>query len=609
MNIISLTGVAKTLADTPLFENVTLGIDAGERIGFVGRNGCGKSTFLKVLQGDLEPDRGSVARNRVLKISTAEQRPVVAPAMKLDEFLFQDRETLKSAGAETVAAVVNTYRSYCRELGMADPEACMGTFSGGMIRKAVLARCLAFGAGFLTLDEPTNHLDLDTIEWLESLLRGASFGFLLVTHDRRFLDAVCTSIMEIERRQVLKYPGNYSEYVARKAERAELQDRTEQRRNSVLRGELEWLKRGPRARAGKDKSRKSRIQDLLDAGVQKEISLQQFSSSHRRLGTKVLELQGIRKSYDGVEVIHPFSYSFRRGERIGVIGPNGSGKTTFLNLLAGRAEPDGGRAVKGETTSFAYFEQTAAALDLSITVLEFMTGHAERIRLTNGTTVSAEQFLERFLFPRDMHQLSLGRLSGGELRRLVLARLLAEAPNFLLLDEPTNDLDLDTIRLLEQYLEDFPGCILVVSHDRALLDRLTDYLFVFDGKGGIRGFTGRYDEYRELQAEEAEGAGGATAQSSPAPQQRDTSPRPAASRRASRDGKAGLTYKERREYEGLPDEIARLESEHRELERGFQEAAADPMKRARNHKRYEELSRLIEAGLARWEELAARAGE
>ena len=598
MNIISLTGVTKTLADTPLFENVTLGIDAGERIGFVGRNGCGKSTFLRVLQGDLEPDRGRVARNRSLKVSTAEQRPVFAPTTKLDEFLFQERDGLVSTDSEAAAAVVNTYRSYCRELGMEDPEARMGTFSGGMVRKAVLARCLAFGAGFLTLDEPTNHLDLDTIEWLESLLRGASFGFLLVTHDRRFLDAVCTSIMEIESRQVLKYPGNYTEYLVRKTERAELQDRTEQRRNSVLRGELEWLKRGPRARTGKDKSRKSRIQDLRDAGVQKEISLQQFSSSHRRLGTKVLELQGIRKSYGGVEVIRPFSYSFRRGERIGLIGPNGSGKTTFLNLLAGRVSPDGGSAVKGETTSFAYFEQTAAALDLSITVLEFMTGHAERIMLASGTTVTAEQFLEKFLFPRGMHQLSLRRLSGGELRRLVLARLLAEAPNFLLLDEPTNDLDLDTIRLLEQYLEDFPGCILLVSHDRALLDRLTDYLFVFDGTGGIRGFTGTYDEYRELRAEEDEAAGAAGSATRPS-----SAP---AQRRAPREAKTGLSYKERREYEGLPDEVAKLEAEHRELERGFQETAADPMAQARNHKRYEELSRLIEAGLARWEELGGR---
>ncbi len=351
---------------------------------------------------------------------------------------------------------------------------------------------------------------------------------------------------------------------------------------------------------GKDKSRKSRIQDLRDAGVQKEISLQQFSSSHRRLGTKVLELQGIRKSYANVEVLRPFSYSFRRGERIGVIGPNGSGKTTFLNLLAGRVSPDGGSAVKGETTSFAYFEQTAAALDLSVTVLEYMTGHADRIILAGGTTVTAEQFLEKFLFPRDMHQLSLERLSGGELRRLVLARLLAEAPNFLLLDEPTNDLDLDTIRLLEQYLEDFPGCILLVSHDRALLDRLTDYLFVFDGAGGIRGFTGTYEEYRELRAEEEEAAGAASSGPSPAPAPQQ--------RRAPREAKAGLTYKERREYDGLPDEIAKLEAEHRELERGFQETA-DPMVQARNHRRYEELSRLIEAGLARWEELAARAGE
>ena len=602
MNIISLTGVTKTLADTPLFENVTLGIDAGERIGFVGRNGCGKSTFIRVLQGDLEPDRGSVARNRTLKMSTAEQRPVFAPETKLDEFLFQDRKAMKGADPEETAVVVNTYRSYCRELGMEDPEALMGTFSGGMVRKAVLARCLAFGAGFVTLDEPTNHLDLDTIEWLESLLRGASFGFLVVTHDRRFLDEVCTSIMEIESRQVLKYPGNYTEYLARKTERAELQDRTEQRRNSVLRGELEWLKRGPRARTGKDKSRKSRIQDLRDAGVQKEISLQQFSSSHRRLGTKVLELQGIRKSYGGADVISPFNYSFRRGERIGVIGPNGSGKTTFLNLLAGRVPPDGGSAVKGETTSFAYFEQTAAALDLSMSVLEFMTGHAERITLANGSTVSAEQFLERFLFPRDMHQLTLGRLSGGELRRLVLARLLAEAPNFLLLDEPTNDLDLDTIRLLEQYLEDFPGCILLVSHDRALLDRLTDYLLVFDGTGGIRGFTGTYDEYRELRAEEEAAAAGSVASGSRAASA-------ASQRRTPREPRTGLTFKERREYEVLPDEIAKLEVEHKELERGFQETAADPMVQARNHTRYEQLSRLIEAGLARWEELAARAGE
>jgi ABC transport system ATP-binding/permease protein len=601
MNIISLTGVTKTLADTPLFEDVTLGIDAGERIGFVGRNGCGKSTFLRVLQGDLEPDTGSVARNRGLRISTAEQRPVFSPATTLDEFLFQDRGAMRTADEETAGTAVDTYRSYCRELGLVDPVARMGEFSGGMIRKAVLARCLAFGAGFLTLDEPTNHLDLDTIEWLESLLRGASFGFLVVTHDRRFLDAVCTSIMEIESRQVLKYLGNYSDYVARKAERAELQERTEQRRNSVLRGELEWLKRGPRARTGKDKSRKSRIQDLRDAEVQKEISLQQFSSSHRRLGKKVLELHGISKSYNATAVIRPFSYSFRRGERIGVIGPNGSGKTTFLNLLAGRVQPDGGSAVKGETTSFAYFEQTAASLDMSINVLEFMTAHAERITLADGSSVSAEQFLEKFLFPRDMHKLSLGRLSGGELRRLVLARLLAEAPNFLLLDEPTNDLDLDTIRLLEQYLEDFPGCILLVSHDRALLDRLTDYLFVFDGSGGIRGFTGTYDDYRELRAEEAAiaDAAGRGTKPAPAPQQR----------RAPREAKAGLTFKERREYDGLPDEIAKLEAEHRQLERGFQEARTDAMEQARNHKRYEELSRLIEAGLARWEELAARAGE
>lgn len=595
MNIISLAGVSKTLGDAPLFEQVTLGIDAGEKIGFIGRNGSGKSTFLRILNGEIEPDTGSVSRNRELTLSALEQTPQFASETTIDEFLFEGRVPPTGRDAEEESGILSTFRSFCRELGLADGAAAMGALSGGMVRKASLARCLAFGAGFLTLDEPTNHLDLDTIEWLEGLLMNADWGFLLVTHDRYFLDAVCTAILEIDGRRVYKYPGNYSEYLERKAERAEALERAEQRRTSILRGELDWLKRGPRARTGKDKGRKERIQDLLDAGLQKENALRQFSSTHRRLGRKVLELQGIAKSYGGKEVIRPFTYSFRRGERIGIIGPNGSGKTTFLNLVSQAVIPDRGTVIKGETTVFASFSQREGFSNGKLSVLEYVKELGERVPVEHGASVSAEQFLERFLFSREMQALPLERLSGGEFRRLYFIRLLATAPNFLLLDEPTNDLDLDTIRLLENYLLDFSGCMMIVSHDRAMLDRLTDYLFIFDGNGGIRGFTGNYEEYRDARAEEKALVDRAAA--------RGERQRPA------RQEKSQLSFKERQEYGALLEEITSLEGEQRELESEFQRPVQDAAAAGRRHSRYREVLAQLERKMARWQELAARAGE
>jgi ABC transport system ATP-binding/permease protein len=592
MNVLSLTDVSVTLGDQPLFEQVTLGIDAGEKIGVVGRNGSGKSTFLRVLTGEVEPEHGTVARGRALSFATVEQRPVFAPGMRLGQFLFHGRD---SVPAESAARIADVYRSSCRELGLDDPEATLDTFSGGMLRKASIARGLAFDAGFLLLDEPTNHLDLDTIEWLQARLAAAGFGFLLVTHDRYFLDEVCTAILEIEGRRIYKYEGNYSVYLDKKAERAEVAQKAEQRRVTVLRGELEWLKRGPRARTGKDKSRKARVADLQDAVVQKEMAMAEFSSSHRRLGKKILELSGVAKSWDGRQVLAPFTYSFRRGERIGIIGPNGSGKSTFLDIVAGRVAPDAGSAVKGETVAWGYLEQDGGAAPAAQAVIDFMKDHAERVRLGDGLSLTAEQFLERFLFPREMQGQALSRLSGGELRRLSLVRLLATAPNFLLLDEPTNDLDLDTMRLLEEYLADFPGCILLVSHDRALLDRLTDSLFIFDGRGGIRGFIGNYEEYRALVEEEKAAARPAAA------------PKPAA--RPAREKKATLSFKERQEYAGLLVEIESLEKEQKDLEAGFQSSSVDLAEVQRAHLRYREVERLLAEKLARWEELAARAGE
>jgi ATP-binding cassette subfamily F protein uup len=604
VNILSLDGVSKTLVDAPLFEQVTLGIDAGDKIGFIGRNGAGKSTFLKILTGELPADAGSVSRNRALTMSILPQRPLFHPGTSLEEYCFQENADRAALSPEEHTAVADVYRSLCRELALDDPSARMETLSGGMVRKASIARCLARRANFLLLDEPTNHLDLDTIEWLEARLRGVSFGFILVTHDRYFLDGVCTAIMEIDDRTVRKYAGNYSVYLERRAEREEVRQKDEQRRATILRREAEWLKRGPRARTGKDKGRRQRIQDLLDSRVQAEMAMREFTSTHRRLGKKVLEMHAATKNYDGRQVLLPFTYSFRRGERIGVIGPNGSGKTTFLKLAAGEVEPDSGSVIKGGTTVFAHLPQAGGEGRREITVLDFMRELAERVPQEHGGSLSAEQFLERFLFPRGMHAVTLDRLSGGELRRLTLVRLLATAPNFLILDEPTNDLDLDTIRLLEDYLAEFAGCILLVSHDRALLDRLTDSLLVFDGEGGARGFVGTYEEYREAAEAEAEERAG-----SPAVEAHESQPEP---RRPARTQKAGLTFKERKEYEGLLAEIEALENEQKALEEAFQQQSgrsADPDARAKNARRYQEVLRTIDERLARWEELAGRAGD
>jgi ABC transport system ATP-binding/permease protein len=333
--------------------------------------------------------------------------------------------------------------------------------------------------------------------------------------------------------------------------------------------------------------------------------MREFSSTHRRLGKKVLEMQEASKSYDGRVVLRPFTYSFRRGERIGVIGPNGSGKTTFLRLAAGETVPDSGSVTKGETTVFAHLHQTGGGDHRGITVIDFMRELAERVPQERGESMPVELFLERFLFPRSMHAITLDRLSGGELRRLTLIRLLATAPNFLLLDEPTNDLDLDTIRLLEEYLTDFGGCILLVSHDRAMLDRLTDSLLVFDGEGGARGFIGNYEEYRAL-AGTGNGAG-AVGGADRTGAASETAPREAY--RPAHEQKTGLSFKERREYEDLLSEIESLEAEQKSLEESFQEKSTAVAVREKNSRRYRELLAELEKRMARWEELAHRAGD
>ena len=645
MNLISIDGASKTLGDSPLFEDLSLGVDEGDRIGLVGRNGAGKSTLLRMLSGSLEPDSGALARKRGLQVSVLPQRPSFRPGTSLRGFLLEGEapeiallrayERLVAAGASSPASgqaaeaherelerthraleesgaldLERRYASYCSELGLADLEAPMESLSGGMVKKAALARCLAPRSDLVLLDEPTNHLDVETIEWLERRLLASKTAFVLVTHDRWFLDAVSSSILEIERGRVYRHPGNYSAYLERKAERWASMEKADSRRLANLKIELEWLHRGARARAGKSRRRKELIRGMEGESLDRGASMDAFSSLESRLGRKIIEFKDVSKGYGAKKVIEGLSYEFSKGDRVGVVGPNGAGKTTLLDLAAGRLEPDSGSVARGDTLKVAYFDQTGESLDRTKSVVDFVKEKAELIRRADGTVLTAEQLLERFLFPREFQKLALSRLSGGEFRRLQLVRLLAESPNFLILDEPTNDLDIETIELLEDFLEGFQGCVLTVSHDRAFLDRVADFLVVLDGKGGSREFPGSYGEWREL---EAEAAAEAAAQASRAAE--------SARRREADEGRAGsedgaapaggarkkLSFAERREFESILPELEALEEEKAALEALFSAAAADPSALKAANLRYAELSPLIEAKTARWEELAERA--
>jgi ATP-binding cassette subfamily F protein uup len=626
VNLISIDGISKTLGESPLFEGLTLGIDEGERLGLVGKNGAGKSTLLKVIAGSLEPDSGSIARKRGLRVSILGQRPEFEPGTTLRAFLRGGEATGiaslalyerllaapqgGSAGREIEALhteleasgeldLEHRYLSFCTELGLADPEARLDTFSGGMLKKAAIARCLAPKSDLVLLDEPTNHLDIETIEWLEKRLSGGRFAFILVTHDRWFLDAVTSSMLEIEDGAVYRHEGNYSAYLEGKAERLANLEKADSRRIAKLRIELEWLNRGARARAGKSRRRKEKVRAMAADGLSRAASMEGFQTTESRLGRKVLELKAVSKGYGAKPLFLDLSYEFTRGDRVGVVGPNGVGKSTLLDLLVGRKAPDSGAILRGDTLRVAYFDQTSSSLDPAMSVIDCVREKAEVLRLKDGTALSPEQLLERFLFPRGNQGLRISRLSGGERRRLELVRILAESPNFLILDEPTNDLDIETIELLEDFLESFAGCVVAVSHDRAFLDRIASFLLVFDGRGGLREFPGSYSEWREIRAEE-EAEATEEAGNVPPDAPRARAPEVAA-------GKKKLSFAERREFDSLLGEVEALEDEKMGLESLFGSANPDPARLAAANKRYAELGNLIDMKTRRWEELAERA--
>jgi ATP-binding cassette subfamily F protein uup len=637
MNIVSISGAAVAIKDGFLFENLDLGIESGERIGLVGRNGTGKTTLLKIITGTIQTDRGEIARRRGLAVSSLEQMPDFGAGVTIGEFLYGgDAPEIKlearrrAAGPQELAALEkqleacgpvplrNRYTSLCAELGLRDMDRPMAQLSGGEAKKAAIARTLAPRADLVLLDEPTNHLDLDSIVWLETKLLSAKFAFVLVTHDRWFLDAVSQSILEIDRRRVYRYFGDYSAYLKHKAERWQALEAAENRRLANLKIELAWLMRGARARATKSERRKDDILAMRSSALERPPSEFVFSSLASRLGKKAIVMKKTSISYGDRNVLEPFNYEIEPGDRLGIVGPNGSGKTSFLDLIRGKIEPATGTIERGDTVRIACFEQTADSIDPAVSVVDYIRAHAERVRMGDGVDQDVAFLLEKFGFDRDFQAMSVGKLSGGERRRLQLVRVLSESPNVLLLDEPTNDLDIGTIEALEDFLEGFQGCIVAVSHDRVFLDRIARFLLVLDGVGHVHPFNGSYLEWREERDRKQNDnstdgdlsrtrSNGKTAPSDMAAQTQ---------RRKNADKKK-LSFSEKRELDSIILEIDTLETEKAELEALFSapDASMAPSSNSRistayrakeTHDRYREVMALIEAKMARWEELAKK---
>jgi ATP-binding cassette subfamily F protein uup len=646
MNILSLEAIHKQFADRPLLDGVTLGIDAGERVGVVGVNGSGKTTLLRIVAGAESTDSGRVSMTRDLRVAYLPQNPALDPELTVIEQIFRGdapevrllREYERTADAlahtpgdlelqQTMADLVarmdaadtwaleNDARTILTRLGITELSARVGDLSGGQRKRVALASTLIIPADLLILDEPTNHIDIDTIAWLETFLARSTAALLLVTHDRYFLDRVVNRIVEVDSAKLYSYPGNYSRFLELKAERAEKQVYDEARRQTILRKELVWLRRGAQARTTKQQARIDRIATMQAAKPEAAAATLEIAAVSRRIGKRVIDLAGVGKRYDSTSsghgdpkiLIRDLTLSIGPRDRVGIIGPNGSGKSTLLNMIAGRIAPDSGTIAIGETVHMSYYDQESVELDESQRVIDYIKDGAELIGDGQGALITAAQMLERFLFAAAAHYTPIGRLSGGERRRLYLLRKLMGAPNVLLLDEPTNDLDIQTLALLEDYLDEpesrndegFSGAVIVVSHDRYFLDRTVSRTLAFEGDGAVVEYPGGYSAYAEarLQIEGAKAEGAKPKRS----EQKPTSPPPSALP-ATKPRK--LTFKEARELAELEGRIAALEAEQTALHSQINTSSGDYQALLRLTAELERVSTALEAAVERWGALA-----
>ena len=643
MNILSLDNVSKTFGIKPLFESVTFSVDDTDKTGVIGVNGAGKSTLLKVIAGEEPCDSGRVVLTKDKIVTYLSQNPPYDPDQTVMEAIFSgNSETLRlkldllrryevachdladhGGTDEKLLALVSDLavklerdgvwhleieaKAILAELGITQFDAVMSTLSGGQRKRVALAHSLFIKPDLLILDEPTNHLDAETVEWLERYLADFRGGLLLVTHDRYFLDRVTNRILEIERGRVRSFIGNYAKYLERKQEQEERLAVESQKLKQMARRELEWLRRGPKARTTKAKARVDRAHELIQQSrlLAGEIASRRsldITFDSNRLGKKILSLHSIRKSYGDKTVINDFSYHFKRGDRIGIIGPNGSGKTTLLEIISQRQKPDSGEIEMGETVVIGYYDQESREFDESQRLIDYIKDVAEYIRTVDGDVITASQMLDRFLFPPAMQYQSIGSLSGGERRRLYLLRILMSAPNLLLLDEVTNDLDIPTMVALEEYLENFPGCLLIVSHDRYFLDRTIDYIFRFEDGGHIREYPGDYSTFLEIREREKAETGLTSTEVRSRYRKSTTIATPAD--QADQNVKRKLTFKEKREFEELEKRIADTEARISQVDAELTANGSDHVLVSRLYDELQELKSGLDRDLERWAELA-----
>lgn len=636
MNILSINNLSKIGREKPLFTEVTFGLNEGEKAALIGKNGTGKSTLLNTIAGVLAPDEGTIVINKESGVSFLPQNPNFNPEDTIRNHIFKsDSPKLK---------IIKEYLQICEQLGQSDKiqnrynelnelmekqdlwnyesqissilsvlgikdlDIAMKTLSGGMIKKVALAQVLVEDTKLLLLDEPTNHLDISTISWLQEYLRTTKRTVLMVTHDRYFLDAVCTNIFEIARNKLKLYQGNYSTYLEKKQIEAEIEQNTDRRIESVLRFERDWLMRGPCARGTKAKARIQRDEELINREkfqADKEFS---FEVQGRRLGGKVLELNNISKNYtksqgNNIPVIKDFSYTFTKGQKIGVFGDNGSGKTTFLNLITGQIKQDTGTIVVGENTFFGYYMQNPEFPNTNLTVLEYIKEAAEYIVKNDGKNLSASAFLEEFGFEGKIQYSPVSTLSGGERKRLFLVRLLMSNPNFLILDEPTNDFDIFTMNILEQFLYSYKGCLLIVSHDRYFMDKVADTLFILEEDGLISGFVGKCSEYIEYRKQKKQEELKAIKEEKAATYKKEAD----SAKEENTSKKKKRSFKEQKEFEELEVQILELEEKKSSLEEKLSggNSGTDFSDIAEITKQYQDISDSLEKKYERWEELAS----
>ncbi|MED4305967.1 ABC-F family ATP-binding cassette domain-containing protein [Bacillus licheniformis] len=620
MSIFKAEGLYKTYGDKTLFDHISFHIEENERIGLIGPNGTGKSSLLKVIAGHESTEKGDITKPGSLHIEYLDQDPdldgpetVLEHIYSGDSVMMRTMRTYEQALQELNAAPddpkkqenllaaqgkmdehgawdANTAaKTILTKLGVADVAKEVSSLSGGQKKRVAIAKTLIQPADLLILDEPTNHLDNETIEWLEGYLSGYPGSVVLVTHDRYFLNRVTNRIYELDRGRLYTYKGNYEVFLEKRAEREALAEQNETKRQNLLRRELAWLRRGAKARSTKQKARIQRVEELKEQDAPETGSSLDFAIGSHRLGKQVIEAEGVDISRGGNQLVRSFNELIVPGDRIGIIGPNGIGKTTLLNALAGRIKPDGGQITIGQTVRIGYYTQDHSEMNDALQVVEYIKETAEVVKTADGQVVTAEQMLERFLFPRSVQRNLIRKLSGGEKRRLYLLKVLMEEPNVLFLDEPTNDLDTETLGVLEDYLEQFPGVVVTVSHDRYFLDRVVDRLLVFEGGGNVSRFQGFYSEYMEKQKENSRQKPASEAAEPVKPEKKK---------------RKKLSYKDQLEWDGIEDRIAALEEKHKRLEEEIAAAGSDFAKIQTLMEEQAQTAEELEAAMERWTELS-----